>query len=150
MLCAPKRWWGETIVAGHIVLARAWDWSLWSPRFSVRIDGERVGKIQRDSSEGFEVAAGLHRIRMSQLGYSSKTLVVSVADGETLVLRTGLRTWINPLLGLSGWLIGASGYPLFAHGPTPINVAGFTIGVALTVAVFASKVLISLRPQRIR
>ncbi|MEY9932971.1 hypothetical protein ABH926_007624 [Catenulispora sp. GP43] len=143
MLCAPES--GEAIVAGWIVLVRHQGWALWDPRFAVLIDGKRTARIARGETRDFTVEAGVHRMRVRQLGYSSRTLEVSVADGETVVVRTRMRFWASYLTNLFASLTGGVGFWLFAQGPTPANVIGFSIGVVGLVTLLALRIALSLR-----
>ena len=134
-------------MAGRIVVVRERRWGGLVPPFAVRIDGRKVGTVGFGKRQGFDVEPGTHRVRTSQLGYSSKTLVVSVAEGETVVVRTGVRFWGNSLNALAGGLIGGVGYWLFGHGATPNRVAGFSAGLALAGIIFAARLMIYLRPD---
>lgn len=134
-------------MTGRLVIVRQPSWTIWAGRFAVRVDGRKVGKVDRDGSRDFEIEAGTHRVRVTQLGASSRTLVMSVADGETVVLRAGVRYWINVLSNMFGTLIGGSGFWLLAHGPTPTRLAMFAVGVAGSGAVVASRAVIRLRPD---
>jgi hypothetical protein len=145
MLCAPTP--GEATVAGRIVVVRDPAVSGWAARFAVRIDDRRVGKVRNGAGRDFEVEPGVHRVRVSQTGFPSRTLVISVADGETVVLRSRVRFWANFLAGMSGCLIGSSCAWLLLAGPTPVRVVNVALGVAGLVAFSASKSLISLRPD---
>ena len=131
-------------MAGRIVVARD-PGRRWEARLAVRVDGERVGRVAAASWLDFEVEPGAHRVRVSQFGYSSKTLVVSMDDGETVALRSRVRYGVNFLNRMAGSLIGGSVVWLFAQGPTATRLALFTVGVAGTIAVYAARLLISLR-----
>ena len=91
------------------------------------------------------MAPGTHRVRVSQFGYASRTLAVSVTDGETTVLRSRIRFWANYLNCMMGCLVGGSAVRLFEYGPTPTNVITFAIGAAGVILLYASKLLIRLR-----
>jgi hypothetical protein len=134
---------GEATVAGRIMLVRQ---SGGPARFTVRIDDERVGKLAAATWQAVEVEPGTHRVRVSHSGYSSKTLLVSVAEGEAVVLLSRRRFVVNYLNSLSGALVGGSGYWLFAHGPTPTRLTAFGVGVAGAITVYAARLMISLRP----
>lgn len=132
---------GEIMVVRDSSLANA------AARFAVRIDGKRVGKLRRGSYQSFDVPAGVHRVRMTQLGWSSKSLVLSIEEGETVVLRTRVRFWANFLSGMSGSLVGGPGFLLLVH-PTAVTAALFAIGVTGFAGSFAAKTAISLRPDQ--
>ena len=66
-------------MAGRIVVLRIRGWGGGVLRFAVRVDGMKVGTVGLGRSQGFDIGAGTHRVRTSQLRYSSKTLVMSVS-----------------------------------------------------------------------
>jgi hypothetical protein len=132
-------------VAGRIVVVRRPGLGRRTARFAVRVDGKTVGKLTLGASREFEVEAGTHRVRVTQLGVPSRKLVVSVADGETVFLRTGLRYWINFLNGAFGGLIGGSAYWLGAHDLTSTRLVLFAVGLAGCGAIMASGATIKLR-----
>ncbi|WP_370381088.1 hypothetical protein [Catenulispora sp. GAS73] len=113
----------------------------------MRVDDKRVGKVRNGDSRHFEVEPGVHRVRVNQTGFASRTLVVSVTEGETVVLRSRVRFWANFLIGMAGALIGSNGVWLLLKGPTAATVILFAVGVAGIVVSIASKALISLRPD---
>jgi len=132
-------------VAGRIVINRDSAVLGWSSRFAIRIDARRVGKVRNGDSRQFEVEPGVHRVRVSQTGFGSRTLVISVANGETVVLRSRMRFWAGVLTGVAGSLIGGNAAWLFLAGPSAARVVLLAIGVAGFVAASTSKALISLR-----
>jgi hypothetical protein len=132
-------------VAGWIVVVRHRSIAAWEARFAVFLDGRRVAKLGRDAMQDFPVEAGIHRVRVRQWGYPSKTLTVSVADGETVIVRTRTRFWANFLTSMSGTLIGGRAFWLFSQGLTAANVAICGIGVVGIVVLVGSRVVISLR-----
>ena len=134
-------------MAGGIVVIRDRAVSGWATRFAIRIDARRVGKVRNGASGLYEVEPGVHRVRVSQGGFSSRTLVISVVDGETVVLRGRVRFWGNFLLGVAYVLIGSNGTWLLLGGPATARVVLLAVGVAGSVASFAWKSLISLRPD---
>lgn len=134
-------------MAGRIVIIRDRAVSGWTVRLAIRIDARRVGKVRNGDSRRFEVEPGVHRVRVNQTGFASRTLVVSVAEGETVVLRSRVRFWANFLTGMAGALIGSNGVWLLLEGPTAATVILFAVGVAGFVVSIASKALISLRPD---
>lgn len=146
MLCAPTSG-GKAVMTGEIVVVRDSSLASATARFAVRIDGKRVGKLRQGNSLGFDVPAGVHRVRVTQLGYSSKYLVLSVAEGESVVLRTRIRFWGNFLSGMSASLIGGPGFWLLVR-PTMVTAALFVVGVAGFAGSFAAKTMISLRPDQ--
>lgn len=134
-------------MAGRIVVVRNKAWAMLWPRWAVRIDGQRVGKLPIDSWRAFEVDPGVHGVRVSQAGYSSRTAVVSVADHETVVLRSRPRFGILYLNNVSGVIIGISGITLFDKGPTPDRVIVFVLALAVPIMMFAARLAIRLRPD---
>lgn len=134
-------------MAGWIVVVRRRSHALREARFAVFIDGVRVAKLDRDATRGFQVGAGVHRVRVKQWGYPSKTLEVSVADGETVIVRTRTRFWGNYLTTFSSTLIGGNAFWMCAQKVTPTNTTMFSIGVVGVVVLLWSRAGISLRPD---
>ena len=115
-------------------------------RFTVRVDERRVGKLAPAASQSVDVQPGTHLVRVSQSGYSSKARVVSVADGETVILLAGMSSLGSYLNSLSGFIVFWFGYRLFAQGLTSTGLALFGLGVAGLVTVLAARLVIRLRP----
>ncbi|MEY9894150.1 hypothetical protein ABIA31_007834 [Catenulispora sp. MAP5-51] len=134
-------------MAGWIVVVRYESWGLLHHRSAVIIDGRRVARLRRDATQDFMVEAGVHQLRVRQIGYPSKTLEVSVADGEAVVVRTRMRFWATYVTSLFASFTGGIGFWLFAQGPTLPNVVGFSVGLVGLVTLLAARVAISLRPD---
>lgn len=134
-------------MAGRIVVVRDAALSGYAMRFAVRIDGARVGKVRNGGSRDFEVEPGVHRVRVSQTGYASRALVLSVADGETVVLWSRVRFWPTFLSGTSSALVGSSCAWLLLEGLTATRLLLLAVGAAGMVLSFATKWNISLRAE---
>lgn len=58
-------------------------------RYTIEIDDAPVGSIRRGETAEFDVRPGSHEVRLTVDWASSPTVVITVGDGERIILTAG-------------------------------------------------------------
>jgi hypothetical protein len=96
-------------------------------RFTVVVDGHKVGLVRQGEVAEFPVEPGPHNVWVTGGGSRSNTVTVTATDGETCRVvssSTGLSMLaLLPPVGLLLALIPGAMYRLRAHNPRPAAAA---------------------------
>jgi hypothetical protein len=93
-------------------------------KLNVVVDGRKAGTVKQGEAAEFAVEPGPHTVRVSAGGSRSRTVAVTVAEGETCRLACtgtglGVAAAVVPLLGLILGLIPGLVFRLGIHPPRP-------------------------------